>query len=209
LSVLRTEEIECDVDWSPARLSWCRSDWTLHRQKEFIVAITTIAIVVAFALAFIAVTPFALPAKAHVARSAVIAAPAQDVYAILSTASGFDRINPFRDADPSLAVTFSGPDAGVGASFAWSGKSGSGRQTIVAAEPGSRLAMQLDLGPMGRPMQSFTLEPVAEGTRVTWAIDAELGPNPVKRVFGIFMDRMLGQTYEAGLKNLARVAVGT
>jgi uncharacterized protein YndB with AHSA1/START domain len=171
-------------------------------------AITTIAAVAGIAVAVIALTPFALPGRAHVARSAVIPAPPQAVWAILSTASGFDRINPFRDADPNLAVTFSGPDAGVGAAFAWSGQSGSGTQTIVAADPVSRLAMQLDLGAMGRPLQTFTLEPVVDGTRVTWAIDAELGADPLKRVFGVFMDRMLGQTYEAGLKNLARVAVG-
>ena len=169
-------------------------------------AFTSIAVVAAIALAVVAITPFALPGRAHVARSAVIAASPQDVYAILSTASGFDRINPFRDTDPNLAVTFSGPDAGVGASFAWSGQSGSGTQTIVAADPASRLEMQLDLGAMGQPLQTFTLEPVADGTLVTWAIDAELGADPLKRVFGVFMDRMLGQTYEAGLKNLARVA---
>jgi hypothetical protein len=30
-----------------------------------------------------------------------------------------------------------------------------------------------------------------------------MGFNPVFRIFGLFMDRMLGKTYEMGLKNMA------
>jgi hypothetical protein len=160
----------------------------------------------ALALAGLAALPFALPGHARVARSAIVPAAPAAVYAILSTSAGFDRINPFRDGDSDLRITFSCPPAGVGAAFAWQGKAGAGSQTIVAAEPDARVAMQLDLGAMGRPVQTFTLTPVAGGTEVTWALDAPLGANPVRRVAGLFMDRMLGSTYEAGLANLARVA---
>lgn len=165
----------------------------------------TIAIVAGITVAGLAVAPFALPGQARVERSAIVPATPGAVYAILSTSAGFDRINPFRDADPALAVTFSGPPSGVGAGFAWKGKAGAGSQTIFAVEPDSRVAMQLDLGSMGRPVQHFTLSPVAGGTQVTWALEADLGNNPVRRVFGLFMDRMLGSTYEAGLDKLSRV----
>jgi hypothetical protein len=168
--------------------------------------IATIAGIAGLALAGLAVTPFALPGQARVERSAFVPAAPDAVFDILSSTRGFDRINPFRDVDPDLSVTFSGPDAGVGAAFAWNGKSGVGTQTIIEAVPMERVAMQLDLGPMGRPVQSFHLAPVPGGTHVTWALEAELGMNPVRRVFGMFMDRMLGGTYETGLANLARVA---
>ena len=32
------------------------------------------------------------------------------------------------------------------------------------------------------------------------------GANPIGRVMGLFMDRMIGGTFDAGLANLARVA---
>ncbi len=159
-------------------------------------------------LASVAAVPFALPGRAHVERSTVVQAAPDAIYAILSSSAGFDRINPFRDQDPGLAVTFSGPDAGVGAAFSWEGKAGTGTQTIVSVEPDARVVMQLDLGAMGTPVQSFTLTPIEGGTRVTWALDAELGANPLRRVFGLFMDRMLGSTYETGLANLSRISTG-
>jgi uncharacterized protein YndB with AHSA1/START domain len=167
---------------------------------------TALAITAGIALAGLAALPFALPGHARVERSAIVTAAPDAVYAILSSSAGFDRINPFRDRDADLAVTFFGPASGVGAAFAWTGKDGSGTQTIVAAEPDARVVMQLDLGPLGSPVQSFTLTPAPGGTKVTWALDADLGANPVQRVFGLFLDRMLGSTYEAGLANLSRVA---
>lgn len=168
-----------------------------------------IAAAAGLVLAGLAAALFALPGQARVERSALVPLAPDAVYSILSSSAGFDRINPFRDRDPNLAVTFTGPAAGVGASFAWEGKEGSGTQTIIAAEPDTRIVMQLDLGPMGTPVQSFALALAPGGTQVTWALDADLGANPVRRVFGLFMDRMLGSTYEAGLANLSRVASGS
>jgi hypothetical protein len=167
---------------------------------------TAIAVTAGIALVGLAAAPLALPGHARVERSALVPAAPDAVYSILSTSAGFHRINPFRDRDPNLAVTFSGPAAGVGASFSWTGTDGSGTQTIIATDPEARVVMELDLGPMGTPVQSFTLTPAPGGTQVTWALDAKLGANPVRRVFGLFMDRMLGSTYEAGLANLSRVA---
>lgn len=157
------------------------------------------------ALAVIAVVPFLLPAKARVERSAVVAAAPEAVFPLINSSEGFNRFNPFRDRDPDLKVTYSGPKEGPGASFSWKGKEGSGTQTINSVEDGRRVAMQLDLGAMGRPVQAFTLEPAQGGTKVTWSLDADFGLNPVSRVFGLFMDGMLGPIYVQGLENLSKV----
>jgi hypothetical protein len=156
----------------------------------------------ALVVAALAVTPFMLPAQARVSRSAVIPATPEAIYDVISTTSGFHRINPYRDRDPGLAVTFSGPESGPGAGFAWSGKEGTGTQTISAVTINKEVVMQLDLGQMGQPVQTFTLAPVNGGTKVTWSLLAEFGSNPVARVFGLMLDQMLGDTYERGLMNL-------
>lgn len=44
------------------------------------------------------------------------------------------------------------------------------------------------------------------GSLVTWNVTSDMGFNPVFRIFGLFMDRMLGKTYELGLKNIADLA---
>jgi carbon monoxide dehydrogenase subunit G len=156
------------------------------------------------ALAVIAAVPFLLPAKARVERSAVVAATPEAVFPLVNSSEGFNRFNPFRDRDPNLKITYSGPKAGRGASFAWAGKEGSGVQTISSTEDVRQVVMQLDLGTMGRPVQTFALEPVAGGIKVTWSLDADFGVNPVARVFGKFMDGKLGLVYEKGLQNLSR-----
>lgn len=155
-----------------------------------------------FIVAALAATPFLLPAQARVSRTAVVPATPEAIFDLISTTSGFDRINPFRNRDPKLAVTFAGPESGPGASFSWSGKEGTGTQTISTMAPNREVVMQLDLGQMGKPLQSFTLVPVEGGTEVTWSLVAEFGNNPVARIFGLMMDGMLGETYEQGLTNL-------
>lgn len=155
------------------------------------------------ALAALAAVPFALPTRAHVERSAVIDSEPAAVYGLISSTAGFDRINPFRAQDPTLKVEPFGPALGVGAGFRWTGKQGAGSQTIIRSLPGREVAMRLDLGVMGEPIQTLTLEPVAGGTRVTWSLDAQLGSNPLRRLFGLGMDRMLGPIYDRGLANLA------
>lgn len=165
-----------------------------------------LALCLAGAAAAAAILPFTLPARVHIERSSLVSAAPEQVFATLSSSRGFDQINPFRDADPSLKVAFEGPEAGVGAGFAFAGKDGAGRQTVTALEPNRRVVMQLDLGAMGRPVQSFALEPTDGGVKVTWSLDAEFGLNPVQRVAGLFMDGMLGPVYERGLANLRRLA---
>jgi len=157
------------------------------------------------ALAVILAVPFLLPGKTRIERTAVIAATPEAVFPLLGSSQGFNRFNPFKDSDPDLKIAYSGPDSGPGASFSWKGKEGAGSQTISSAEPNRQVVMQLDLGAMGQPVQAFTLEPADSGTRVTWSLDADFGMNPIARVFGLFMDGMLGPVYERGLANLSKV----
>lgn len=144
----------------------------------------------------------ALPRHVQVQRSAVVQAEPAEIRALLASTAGFQRINPFKAGDPGLIVRPIGPPQGVGAAFDWQGREGTGRQTVVAVEPG-RVTMQLDLGPMGRPLQSFLLKPAAGGTRVVWRLEADLGFNPIARAAGLMLDGRLGPHYEQGLRLLA------
>ena len=59
---------------------------------------------------------------------------------------------------------------------------------------------------MGKPVQTIEAEATATGSRVTWTVTSDMGFNPVFRIFGLFMDWMLGKTYELGLKNIKALA---
>ncbi len=167
---------------------------------------TTPLILGAIAVVGVAAVPFLLPASTIVKRSAIVNAPAETIFPMIASNSGYQRFNPWKAQDPDLKITMHGPDRGIGSGFAFDGKGGKGSQTITALEDNSSVTMLLDLGAMGQPVTTFRLEPAGERTRVTWSTRAEFGMNPIGRVFGLFLDGMLGSDYELGLKLLGDAA---
>ncbi|MEM6618898.1 MAG: SRPBCC family protein [Pseudomonadota bacterium] len=143
-----------------------------------------------------------LPRTVTVTRSAQVPMAPAEVMALATSTEGFQTFNPYRSTDPNLSITPFGPAAGVGAGFRFEGKEGKGSQTITAMTDLS-VTHLIDLGAMGKPVQVIAAEPVGEGARVTWTVTSDMGFNPIFRVFGLFMDRMLGKTYELGLRNIA------
>lgn len=146
-----------------------------------------------------------LPRTVTVERSALIEAAPEQVITLASSSAGFQRFNPYLSADPDLLVEPFGPEAGVGSGFHFDGRDGTGTQT-VSSVTANAVTYVIDLGAMGQPTQIISAHPEGTNTRVTWRVESDLGMNPIARVFGLFLDRMLGQTYETGLANLARVA---
>ncbi|MEL6523063.1 MAG: SRPBCC family protein [Pseudomonadota bacterium] len=163
--------------------------------------IYTVAAVI-FAVALIALL---LPRKVVVTREADVSMPPQEVIARVASTEGFQTFNPYRSTDPDLKITPFGPTEGVGSGFRFEGKEGKGTQTVTNVTATS-VTHLIDLGAMGKPMQTISAEPTDTGCRVVWTVTSDMGFNPVFRVFGLFMDRMLGKTYELGLKNIKALA---
>lgn len=143
-----------------------------------------------------------LPRHVHVERSATLAAAPEAVLALAASNTGFQRFNPYLSADPALNIAPFGPETGVGSGFAFDGRDGKGTQ-VVADVSDTAVRYDIDLGPMGKPTQTIAAMPVDAGVVVTWSMDADMGFNPVGRVMGLFLDGMMGQTFEQGLGNLA------
>jgi hypothetical protein len=130
----------------------------------------------------------------------VQAAPA-DIIARAASNMGYQSFNPYASADPDLKITHFGPEHGVGSGFHFEGNDGTGHQTVSAIIDTS-VTYAIDLGAMGQPVQILTALPKSGGTEVTWTMQADMGLNPIKRTFGLFMDKMIGKTLEQGLSNL-------
>lgn len=162
--------------------------------------------IAAIAAAVIVAVPFVLPSSKTVERSAFVSASPEAVFAAVQSTSGYQIFNPYKDLDAKLKVTPFGPEAGVGAGFAFESKDGKGTSTISAVEANKSVTFQIDLGFMGKPVQVITMTPENGGTRVKWSVTSSFGFNPMGRVFGLFMDGMLGPHYELGLKNMNRIA---
>jgi hypothetical protein len=154
------------------------------------------------------------PSAYHVERKLEVAAPADVVFGVLNDLHRFSGVlvlfgSPWDTLDPGMQKTFEGPAAGVGQSYAWSGKEvGKGKMTIEESAPGQKVGIKLQFE---EPMEStaafaLTLEGTPAGSLVTWSMDGN--HNFVGKAFGVFvdMDDMLGADLEKGLALLKSAA---
>ncbi|MDX8346913.1 SRPBCC family protein [Cognatiyoonia sp. IB215446] len=165
----------------------------------------TIVYTILAIVAAVALLALLLPRTVVVTRKADVALSPEDVIARVASTEGFQTFNPYCTTDPELKITPFGPTKGVGSGFHFEGKEGKGTQTVTEITA-TRVSHLIDLGPMGKPVQTIEAKSYAGGTRVTWTVTSDMGFNPVFRIFGLFMDRMLGKTYELGLKNIKALA---
>jgi uncharacterized protein YndB with AHSA1/START domain len=173
--------------------------------------IRALAIAIALVLLLLLGVAFFLPSSFSAQRSALITAPAAQVYAKFASPRTWARWSAWSTAaDPSLVYTYAGPDSGVGAIMQWTSKKmGSGQLRIVEAEPGQRVSYEL--GMTGSDMAvhgQVTFEPAGEGTKVTWHDTGSLGKNVLARYLGPVLDKSLAAAYEKSFANLQREAKG-
>lgn len=145
-----------------------------------------------------------------VQRSVTVNAPPERVYPHIIDFHQWADWSPWDEMDPDMEKTFSGPDAGKGARYAWSGnrKVGQGNMEITDAAEASSVQIALEfLKPFKASNTTvFSLEPADDRTNVTWAMTGQ--KTFMTRVMGIFrsMDSMVGPDFEKGLARLKAVS---
>jgi len=141
----------------------------------------------------------------EVTRSATIQAEPASLHALINDFHEWTKWSPWEDVDPNLQRIYTGPDAGVGASYAWSGnrKAGSGSMVITSSTP-EQIGLQVAfLKPFKATNDiTFTLAPSGNGTEVTWRMDGE--NKGMAALFGkiVNMDKLVGKDFEKGLARL-------
>jgi hypothetical protein len=145
-----------------------------------------------------------------VARSTTIAAPAQRVHTLVSDFHAWPQWSPWEDLDPQMRRSYSGPDSGAGAAYAWEGnrKAGKGDMTITGDTPEQiDIALHFEKPFKERNRLAFVLTPAGDtSTAVEWRMNGEL--SGIMRLFSIVksMDSLIGPDFEKGLARLKRVA---
>ncbi|KQW51643.1 MULTISPECIES: SRPBCC family protein [unclassified Roseateles] len=146
--------------------------------------------------------------KFTVSRTLTISAPPEKIYALIADPRGWQQWSAWNQRDPAMAIEYSGPASGSGAVWSWKSKSqGDGRMTFTTAEPPKRLGYELFFPDFGTTSTGdFRLEANGGATQVTWTMNGDMGGNPVYRWMGLFMDKMVGPDFDAGLANLKALA---
>ncbi|MGQ3052158.1 MAG: SRPBCC family protein [Roseateles sp.] len=143
-----------------------------------------------------------------VSRTLTVNAAPEKIYALIADPRAWQQWSAWNQRDPAMAIEYSGPASGSGAVWAWKSKSqGDGRMTFIKAEPPKRLGYELFFPDFGTTSTGdFRLESNGGATQVTWTMNGDMGGNPVYRWMGLFMDRMVGPDFDAGLANLKNLA---
>ncbi|MGV6825934.1 MAG: SRPBCC family protein [bacterium] len=158
-------------------------------------------------LVILVVVGLILPADVQVERSIVIEAPAENVFPHINSMKVFNQWSPWAKLDPNTEFTFEGPSYGVGSKMSWystQANVASGSQTIVVSKPNKLVMTELDFGEEGSGTARLELSPAPGGTKVRWVFDTDFGWDLFGRYVGIFMDSMLGPSYDEGLANLKK-----
>ena len=169
-----------------------------------------ILIVIVVAVAAVLILAATRPGVFRIERSTSIKAPLERIFPFINDFHRWTDWSPWEKIDPALKRTYSGPNDGKGAKYAWEGNSkvGMGSMEITESAPPGRIVIKLDfIKPFeGHNVAEFTLVPGADSTTVTWAMH---GPVPyIGKIMHMFfsMDRMVGGQFEQGLANLKAAA---
>jgi uncharacterized protein YndB with AHSA1/START domain len=151
---------------------------------------------------------YALSPEFKAVRSLTVGAPAQKIYPLIADPRQWKNWTVWNRRDPAMTITYSGTPSGAGAAWEWKSKTqGDGKMTFTAAEPGKRVGYDLYFPDFGTTSSGdLLLSPEGSGTKVTWTMNGNMGSNPLYRWMALFMDRMVGPDFEAGLANLKALA---
>jgi hypothetical protein len=169
--------------------------------KKILIAVAVLVVV------FVGVV-MTRPDTYHVERTVSMNAPESVIYANLEDLRAWAAWSPWEKLDPNVKKTFSGPERGIGATYAWEGNDqvGKGKMKITESSPPSAMRLELEfIEPFAsRAENGFELAPNLEGTAtdVSWWMDGN--NNFMGKAFSLFMDmdKMIGGDFEKGLKAL-------
>ncbi|MEQ1606001.1 MAG: SRPBCC family protein [Pyrinomonadaceae bacterium] len=149
------------------------------------------------------------PTDFKVTRSATLNAPAATVFEQVNDFHKWEAWSPWAKIDPKMKVTYSGPSAGVGASYAWVGNDevGEGKMTITQSHPTEHIAIDLEfIKPFAaKNITEFNFKPNGDKTDVTWTMAAKNNFLMKAMCLVVDMDKMIGADFEKGLVQLKLV----
>jgi hypothetical protein len=146
-----------------------------------------------------------------ITRSTVVDASPARLHELVDDFHEWRAWSPWEDLDPDLQRVYTGPDAGVGAHYAWKGnrRAGTGSMEITALSA-DRVDVRLIFS-MPFPADnkvSFVFTPAPDGrVEVTWTMAGE-HPSGAKGLLMrlVPMDRFVGRDFERGLSRLKALA---
>lgn len=152
------------------------------------------------------------PADFRYARSVAIAAPPGAVFPHLNDLRRHAAWQPWvkAECDPAIERSYTGPESGVGATYAWRGNAaaGAGRMVVIESRAGELVRLREDYEkPLAASCQmEFALAAEGGATRATWTMT---GRNSfLMKAIHLLMRRSIERELEKGLAALKALVEG-
>lgn len=146
-----------------------------------------------------------------ITRSVQVGADPDQVHALINDFRRWLAWSPWEAIDPGLVRQYLGPSSGVGAVYEWTSpdEAVSNGRIEMTGSSASRLTLILDLGAQQFVFETmqFDLEPVGEGTEVTWNITGTTAA-PMSPLARRRWERGLTADFDRGLAAIKAIAEG-
>jgi hypothetical protein len=176
--------------------------------------IKKILLVLGLILAVFVVIAALKPAEYLIKRDVMINAKPEAIFPFLVSMKKADDWMPWKESDPQVQNSYSGPEEGLGSVSSWEspGPMGTGKAEIVGSTPNQSVKTKITYTkPMEMSQDSeFVLTPMGENTQMTWTVSG-IQPFIARLICTLtFMnlDKYVGGMFEQGLNKLKTLAEG-
>ncbi len=114
-----------------------------------------------------------LNGKYEIKSSRVIKAPAALIFENINNLKNWQHWGPWYEIDPTIVASYPEITSGVGASYSWTGKDGTGSIKTVSLVPNKGLIQQIDFGTGSTPEVYWDITETELGNKVTWGMRGE------------------------------------
>jgi hypothetical protein len=159
-------------------------------------------------IGLVLITALFVKKEMHAEREVVINKPKSEVFEYVKYLKNQNNYSKWATMDPAMKQDFKGTDGKVGFVSAWESDKddvGKGEQEIKGIKEGERIDYELRFKkPMESTASAYMITEAVSGnqSKVRWGFDSKMSyPFNVIRLF-MDVDKMIGDDFEEGLKNL-------
>jgi len=149
-----------------------------------------------------------LPGTWHVEQSATVDAAPETVYGLIADLRRWPEWTEWNTtSDPGVQWHYSGPAVGAGSIMEWQGpRMGIGRVQLTAGD--SKQGIRFGIAFQGHEPATGAIRLAGEGrkTVVTWAMDGDVGGNPLMHLLAPQVRSMLREELDERLAKLGELA---
>jgi len=145
------------------------------------------------------------PNEFSVTRTKTMKVPAAVIYDNVIDYKNWEAWSSWAEKDPDMKITLSEKTIGIGGSYSWEDKDGTGSMTTIATDANKSIQQKMQFADFAPSQVIWDLKPNSDGsTDVTWNISGKDLPFGFKAYATLTggMDKQIGPDYERSLEKL-------